>query len=97
MKFTLAAPITEVGTYTLVIPAATVYNEMYDASAEDLGVSWGAIYNPEVRIAYTIAAPDGINNITVNGNVEVYTLDGRKVKNPTKGIYVVNGKKVYVK
>ena len=97
VKFTLAAPITEVGTYTLVIPAATVYNEMYDAYAEDLGVSWGAIYNPEVRIAYTIAAPDGINNITVNGNVEVYTLDGRKVKNPTKGIYVVNGKKVYVK
>ena len=97
VKFTLATPITEVGTYTLVIPAATVYNEMYDEYAEDLGVSWGAIYNPEVRIAYTIAAPDGINNITVNGNVEVYTLDGRKVKNPTKGIYVVNGKKVYVK
>ena len=97
VKFTLATPITEVGTYTLVIPAATVYNEMYDEYAEDFGVNWGAIYNPEVRIAYTIAAPDGINNITVNGNVEVYTLDGRKVKNPTKGIYVVNGKKVYVK
>ena len=97
VKFTLAAPITEVGAYTLVIPAATVYNEMYDEYAEDFGVNWGAIYNPEVRIAYTIAAPDGINNITVNGNIEVYTLDGRKVKNPTKGIYVVNGKKVYVK
>ena len=97
VKFTLATPITEVGAYTLVIPAATVYNEMYDEYAEDFGVNWGAIYNPEVRIAYTIAAPDGINNITVNGNVEVYTLDGRKVKNPTKGIYVVNGKKVYVK
>ncbi len=97
VKFTLATPITEAGAYTLVIPAATVYNEQYDEYAEDFGVNWGAIYNPEVRIAYTIAAPDGINNITVNGNVVVYTLDGRKVKNPTKGIYVVNGKKVYVK
>ena len=97
VKFTLATPITEVGAYTLVIPAATVYNEMYDEYAEDFGVNWGAIYNPEVRIAYTIAAPDGINNITVNGKAEVYSLDGRKVKNPTKGIYVINGKKVVIK
>ena len=97
VKFTLATPITEVGAYTLVIPAATVYNEMYDEYAEDFGVNWGAIYNPEVRIAYTIAAPDGINNIIMNGKVDAYTLDGRKVNNPTKGIYVINGKKVYVK
>ena len=97
VKFTLETPVTEAGNYTFVIPAGTVYNEMFYPEAEDLGVSWGAVYNPEVRIAYTIAAPDGINNITVNGKAEVYSLDGRKVKNPTKGIYVVNGKKVYVK
>lgn len=97
VKFTLATPITEAGAYTLVIPAATVYNEQYDEYAEDFGVNWGAIYNPEVRIAYTIAAPDGINNIIMNGKVDAYTLDGRKVNNPTKGIYVINGKKVYVK
>jgi len=26
-----------------------------------------------------------------------YTLDGRRVENPTNGIYIVNGKKVAIK
>ena len=97
VKFTLETPVTEAGVYTFVIPAGTVYNEMFYPEAEDLGVSWGALYNPEIRITYTIVAPDGINNVTVNGKVEVYSLDGRKVTNPTKGIYVINGKKVVIK
>jgi hypothetical protein len=33
-----------------------------------------------------------------NGEVKtVYDLQGRKVENPTKGIYIVNGNKVVVK
>lgn len=33
-----------------------------------------------------------------NGNVEtIYDLQGRKVANPTKGIYIINGKKVLIK
>ena len=33
-----------------------------------------------------------------NGNVkDVYDLQGRKVENPAKGIYIINGKKVLVK
>ena len=34
-----------------------------------------------------------------NGNVEgeIYDLAGRKVENPTKGMYIVNGKKVFIK
>lgn len=33
------------------------------------------------------------------GNEEdvIYDLAGRKVKNPTKGIYIVNGEKISVK
>ena len=30
-------------------------------------------------------------------NNTVYDLQGRKVENPTNGIYIVNGKKVFVK
>lgn len=98
VKFTLETPVTEAGNYTFVIPAGTVYNEMFYPEAEDFGVEWGAVYNPEVRIAYTVVAnPDGIENLTVNGKAEIYSLDGRKVKNPTKGIYLINGKKVVVK
>ena len=32
---------------------------------------------------------------TVNGSV--YDLQGRKVENPKKGLYIVNGKKVVIK
>ncbi|MBE6285495.1 MAG: hypothetical protein E7093_03515 [Bacteroidales bacterium] len=41
----------------------------------------------------------GINDVKAeNGKVKgVYDLQGRKVENPTNGIYIVNGKKVFVK
>lgn len=98
VKFTLETPVTEAGVYTFVIPAGTVYNEMFYPESEDFGVAWGALYNPEVRLTYTVVAnADGIENLTVNGKAEIYSLDGRKVKNPTKGIYLINGKKVVVK
>ena len=34
---------------------------------------------------------------TENGKEEIFDLLGRKVENPTEGIYIVNGKKVFVK
>ena len=41
---------------------------------------------------------EGIESVVVENNVKgTYDLTGRKVANPTKGIYVVNGKKVLVK
>ena len=100
VKFTLETPVTEAGEYTFVIPEATVFDEMYNDEVEDFGIAWGARYNPEIRIAYTVGVPTGINNLVVNGKTEVYTLDGRKVnatQKLAKGVYVVNGKKVYVK
>ena len=41
----------------------------------------------------------GISDVkTENGNWNViYDLTGRKVKKPTKGIYIINGKKVFIK
>ena len=39
----------------------------------------------------------GIESATVTTKAEVYSLDGRKVQNPTKGIYFINRKNVYVK
>ena len=37
------------------------------------------------------------NNQLVTGNSYFYDLQGRKVANPTKGLYIVNGKKVVIK
>lgn len=37
----------------------------------------------------------GINQVTTdNGTVTIYDLQGRRVVNPNKGIYIINGKKV---
>ena len=37
------------------------------------------------------------NSQKLNANRLIYDLQGRKVMNPTKGMYIVNGKKVVVK
>ena len=41
----------------------------------------------------------GIANVNVNANANSswYDLSGRRVANPTKGLYIVNGKKVIIK
>ena len=33
---------------------------------------------------------------TTNNDAEVYAVQGRRVANPTKGLYIVNGKKVFI-
>ena len=41
-----------------------------------------------------------IGTINANGEIEVgavYNLAGQRVQNPTKGIYIINGKKVVIK
>ena len=53
---------------------------------------WYYIYN----IAFVNQTGfEGIDEVNANTNVsnKVYDLTGREVKNPTKGIYIVNGKK----
>ena len=41
----------------------------------------------------------GIDNsqTTIGNSQVVYDLQGRRVDNPTKGVYIVNGKKVILK
>lgn len=45
----------------------------------------------------TAVTPEGISNITLNGNAVIYSIDGRRLAQPVKGINIINGKKVYVK
>lgn len=107
VRIELSEEIKAEGTYTLVIPEGTVYNELFDDSAEDFGVSMGAIYNPELTFAYEIIL-GGIEKATIDqltGEVSVYNAQGiliRKadisvaLKNLPEGIYIVNGIKIAV-
>ena len=56
---TLAEPVTENGTYTITVPEGTVFDDKYNDMFEDYGVAdWGAIYNPEFTLTYTVEAPE---------------------------------------
>lgn len=47
---------------------------------------------------YDESGYDGISNVNVgNSNAAIYDMQGRRVKNPTRGIFITNGKKVLVK
>ena len=45
---------------------------------------------------YEGSAPSGIQGITLdrNVNISIYDLNGRRLKRPSKGIYIIDGKKV---
>ena len=49
-------------------------------------------------LKFVFGEATGVEGVEVeNAKAVYYDLSGRRVANPTKGIYVVNGKKVYVK
>jgi hypothetical protein len=80
--------ITAAGTYTL------------DCSQIDhMDMMTGKTINPfEGTFTWTIkAVVDGIQNINADADAVIYDIHGRRVEKMTKGLYIVNGKKVLVK
>lgn len=58
------------------------------------------IYSISITTAEADAETQGIQTVTItekNGRVGIYDLSGRRVTKPTKGIYIVDGKKVVIK
>ena len=104
---TLDKEITAVGTYTLEIPEATIYNGSFMEGAADFGVSNGAIYNPSLSFTYTITKGTGIDTILqADNDITVYSVNGKLagkgkagkvLSNLPAGIYVANGKKIIIK
>jgi len=52
-----------------------------------------------LKVTLTYTAPDGIETATMTTGSEstIYNLRGQQVEKPTKGLYIVNGKKVVIK
>lgn len=79
---TLAVNATEKGVYTIVIPEGYFTDESGDAIEG-------------VTLTYYVGVASGIQNINAAiANGTVYNLNGVKVNKATKGIFIVNGKKV---
>jgi hypothetical protein len=74
------------GTYNIVLSNVVL-------SIDGVGYEY-----PESTSTLNITGTDGISNIMgISEHETYYTLDGREVKNPGKGIYIVYGKKVVIK
>lgn len=78
-----------------------IYNSQYTGDEKKApararamaGKSWLKIYGMKI----TPQEPTGIHNIFVDSEgqpVTVYDMNGRKINNPGKGVYIVNGKKI---
>lgn len=92
--FVLKEAITTSGSYTFTIPAGKIYNNLFDADAEDFGVSAGAIYNPELTLSVTVENTTGVANINVQMNGKSYNVAGQRISKDAKGVIVVDGKKL---
>ncbi len=96
LVFACPTAITADGTYTLVIPAGSVIVDSEENTTE-------------YRFTWTIGngAATGINGVVAEGaKADVYTVNGVRVKanatqddlkKLTKGVYIVNGKKIVVR
>ena len=81
-KAKIPVNVEEKGVYTIVIPEGYFCYESGDPI-------------PEVTLTYYVGVASGIQNIDAEiAKGAVYNLNGVKVNKATKGIYIVNGKKV---
>ena len=82
--------------FTMLTPIFEGYTlKESDAVYEELGY-----VSKNMEITYTYSnAETGITEVKgENVNVKgIYDLQGRKIENPTKGIYIIDGKKVFIK
>lgn len=88
MVVNLPTEITSNGIYTISFPEGFFsFGEMGDRSSSAFTLEFG------------IGMATGISNVakSADGKTVIFTLDGKKAAKATKGLYIINGKKVVVK
>ena len=94
----------------IILNGNEIFNGMVEPTLETMVESCALFYDPErlfpaavdVDIAAKSAVPTSIDNVydTADDNAVqkgIYDLQGRKIENPTKGIYIIDGEKVILK
>lgn len=92
-------------TTSVVTVTATIGGEEAEVTTNEDGTFSVTAGNGDVVFTTALTAkqtenPTPVNNIIadeINGDNTIYDLSGRKVVNPTRGIYIKNGKKFLVK
>ncbi len=96
---------------TVAKPAGTIYTlQPASSGAQELtfrifngstlagGKAYLPAASPVKGIRYNTGETTGIEGVaTEKANKEIFDLSGRRVQNPTSGLYIINGQKVYVK
>ena len=79
-------------------PAATLNNNNLDGTKlMSKPITNMAVTGGLASFNFAVTAT-GISNVSASTKTNItYALDGRRVENPTKGIYIMNGKKVVIK
>ena len=96
-----------------IFASAFVCTNFPVVASGEAGTATGSLYNvgmstadavsykcEDVSFKVTVNAPEtGVDEVKgENGEVKtIYDLQGRQVENPTKGIYIINGKQVLIK
>ena len=74
---------------------------LYIGAMDEKGGAVGSKINllKDIKLNHNVEVETGISDVkTENGNWNViYDLTGRKVKKPTKGIYIINGNKMFLR
>ncbi len=81
-------------------PTQIIFNDSKSnnaAQTSDLDFSNGGYYNEAGALQGVVTGIVPVKADTPTGTTKIYTLDGREVKTPQHGVYIVNGKKVMVK
>lgn len=95
MAYVLDNVITAEGVYTMEIHETAIPSSEYDEN-------WNPIYLEATKLKWAIGETNmtGITDVETENNegTIIYDLTGRRIKNITnKGIYIINGKKTFIK
>lgn len=86
--------------FNLTTTVGTLIDQTWEGSAPSVTFDVNATTNiSTVLLTFDRPVVDGIDSVTTGTDAApvIYTIDGRRVERAERGLYIINGQKVYVK